>query len=99
MGSTSFLPVDNPTRPFWRLQPHPLDELRSTPDLPEQSDIVIIGAGYTGISTAYHLLKLLGSHDKPYPAITILEARQICSGATGRNGRSAQKSAQRDSDD
>ncbi|GES58013.1 FAD dependent oxidoreductase [Aspergillus terreus] len=86
MGSTSFLPVDNPTRPFWRLQPHPLDELRSTPDLPEQSDIVIIGAGYTGISTAYHLLKLLGSHDKPYPAITILEARQICSGATGRNG-------------
>ncbi|KAL4890099.1 phosphoenolpyruvate phosphomutase-domain-containing protein [Aspergillus ambiguus] len=86
MGSTAFLPVDNPTRPYWRLDPHPLDEFRSTPGLPEQSDIVIIGAGYTGISTAYHLLKLLGSSDKPYPAITILEARQICSGATGRNG-------------
>ncbi|KAE8314712.1 FAD dependent oxidoreductase [Aspergillus transmontanensis] len=82
----SFLPVDNPTRPFWRTEPHPLDELRSTEALPDQSDIVIIGAGYSGVSIAYHLLKYLEGHDKPHPAITILEARQICSGATGRNG-------------
>ncbi|KAE8156895.1 phosphoenolpyruvate phosphomutase-domain-containing protein [Aspergillus tamarii] len=82
----SFLPVDNPTRPFWRTEPHPLDELRSTEALPSQSDIVIVGAGYSGVSIAYHLLKPLEGHNTPHPAITILEARQICSGATGRNG-------------
>ncbi|KAE8362928.1 FAD dependent oxidoreductase [Aspergillus caelatus] len=82
----SFLPVDNPTRPFWRTEPHPLDELRSTETLPNQSDIVIIGAGYSGVSIAYHILKHLKGHNTPHPAITILEARQICSGATGRNG-------------
>ncbi|KAB8237610.1 phosphoenolpyruvate phosphomutase-domain-containing protein [Aspergillus alliaceus] len=80
------LAFDNPTQPFWRTEPHPLDECRSTEALPEQSDIVIVGAGYSGVSIAYHLLKHLGQHDKLHPAITILEARQICSGATGRNG-------------
>ncbi|KKA22961.1 hypothetical protein T310_3012 [Rasamsonia emersonii CBS 393.64] len=44
--SNAFLPVDKPTRPFWRTDPHPLDERRTTADLPPQSDIVIIGAGY-----------------------------------------------------
>ncbi|KAB8264075.1 phosphoenolpyruvate phosphomutase-domain-containing protein [Aspergillus pseudonomiae] len=82
----SFLPVDNPTRPFWRTEPHPLDELRSTETLPDQSDIVIIGAGYSSVSIAYHLLKHFEGYNKSHPAITILEARQICSGATGRNG-------------
>lgn len=55
--SNAFLPVDKPTRPFWRTDPHPLDERRTTADLPPQSDIVIIGAGYAGVSIAYHLLK------------------------------------------
>ncbi|KAI9371247.1 phosphoenolpyruvate phosphomutase-domain-containing protein [Aspergillus egyptiacus] len=81
-----FLPVENSTRPFWRTEPHELDELRTTPELPQQSDIVIIGAGYSGISLAYHLYKQLSNIDQPYPAITVLEARQICSGASGRNG-------------
>ncbi|KAL4957511.1 FAD dependent oxidoreductase [Aspergillus filifer] len=85
-----FLPVENSTEPFWRTELHQLDQLRTTPDLPQHSDIVIIGAGYTGISLAYHLYKQLRqSHsDQPrtHPSITILEARQICSGATGRNG-------------
>ncbi|KAL2820521.1 phosphoenolpyruvate phosphomutase-domain-containing protein [Aspergillus cavernicola] len=81
-----FLPVENSTEPFWRTEPHQLDELRTTPELPQQSDIVIIGAGYSGISLAYHLYKQLSNGDQPYPAITVVEARQICSGATGRNG-------------
>ncbi|KAL4966761.1 phosphoenolpyruvate phosphomutase-domain-containing protein [Aspergillus stella-maris] len=85
-----FLPVENSTEPFWRTELHQLDQLRTTPDLPQHSDIVIIGAGYTGISLAYHLYKQLQqSHpEQPriHPTITILEARQICSGATGRNG-------------
>ncbi|KAL4747098.1 hypothetical protein BDW72DRAFT_209854 [Aspergillus terricola var. indicus] len=80
------LPVENPTEPFWRTELHQLDSLRTTPELPQRSDIVIIGAGYSGISLAYHLYKQLSHVDQPDPAITILEARQICSGATGRNG-------------
>jgi len=44
------------------------------------SNIVIIGAGISGISTAYWLLKL-GVED-----ITIIDKDYICSGATGRNG-------------
>lgn len=80
-------PVDNPTTPFWRTELNPLDELRTTADLPQESDIVIIGAGYSGVSIAYHLLRHQSQQNKPHPSITILEARQICSGATGRNGK------------
>ncbi|KAL3474549.1 phosphoenolpyruvate phosphomutase-domain-containing protein [Aspergillus californicus] len=78
--------IGNSTEPFWRTELHQLDEIRTTPGLPDQSDVVIIGAGYTGISLAYHLYKQLSTSDRPYPTITVLEARQICSGATGRNG-------------
>ncbi|OJD35972.1 fad dependent oxidoreductase superfamily protein [Diplodia corticola] len=75
-------PVPNPLTPFWRTQLHPLDSARTTPDLPAETDVLIIGAGYAGASTAYHLQK-----DNPNPPrITILEAREACSGATGRNG-------------
>jgi glycine/D-amino acid oxidase-like deaminating enzyme len=50
-----------------------------------KADIVIIGAGYAGASTVYHLLEK--SNESPSePSIVILEAREACSGATGRNG-------------
>lgn len=66
---------------FWRIELHELDNIRTTEFLPEQSDIVIIGAGYSGVATAYHLLEA-GCK----ASITLLEARGACSGATGRNG-------------
>lgn len=87
MPSKPFLPVDNSTLPFWLTERSSLDEIRSTPDLPSESDIVIIGAGYAGVSLAYHLVTSNASTTPP-PSITILEARTICSGATGRNGMS-----------
>ena len=75
-------PVANSTLPFWRTELHELDSHRSTPKLPSEVDILIIGAGFAGVSTAYHLLD-----DNPSPpSIAILEAREACSGATGRNG-------------
>lgn len=83
-------PVANPTIPFWRKEPHELDNIRTTPELPEQSDIVIIGGGYAGVSIAYHLITSQQLESQPPPSITLLEARQICSGATGRNGESSQ---------
>lgn len=70
---------------FWRSQPDVLDNHRSTKSLPDSSDIVIIGSGFAGASTAYHCLDQ--SNDSTKPSITILEARQACSGATGRNGK------------
>lgn len=79
------LPVQNSTEPFWRTQLDPLDSHRTTEALPTNADIVVIGAGYTGASTVYHLLeKSKNSTNKP--SIVILEAREACSGATGRNG-------------
>lgn len=78
----SALPVSNSTVPFWRAEPHPLDEHRSTEELAAECDILIIGAEYAGITTAYHLVD---GKNSP-PSLVLLEARQACSGATGRNG-------------
>lgn len=69
---------------FWHSQPDALDNHRSTESLPETSDIVVIGAGFAGASTAHHCLDLARGAKKP--SIVVLEARQACSGATGRNG-------------
>ncbi len=46
-----------------------------------QSEVVIVGAGYTGMWTAYYLKQL-----KPDLDITILEAEIAGFGASGRNG-------------
>lgn len=79
-------PVPNSTASYWRSEPHWLDEYRSTRDLPSQADVVIIGTGIAGVSTAYHLLDGNNNTNTPQPSILLLEARQVCSGATGRNG-------------
>lgn len=76
-------PVPNSTVPFWRTELHPLDSHRSTPELPKQCEILIIGAGYTGSSMAHHLLE---DNEAAGSSMVILEAREACSGATGRNG-------------
>lgn len=47
---------------------------------------MIIGAGYTGSSLAYHILE---KDVERKLKIVILEAREACSGATGRNGMCA----------
>ena len=44
-------------------------------------DVAIIGGGFTGVSTAYHL-----SRRNPRLGIAILEARSLGNGASGRNG-------------
>lgn len=80
---SQYLPVSNPGACFWQSEKHKLHDHRSTEELPTQSDVVIIGAGYAGVSTAYHLVKESNDSIK---SITILEARGACSGATGRNG-------------
>lgn len=81
-GTSKCLPTVTPGECFWQIARDELSDHRSTDQLPEHSDIVIIGAGYAGVSTAYHLMKE-GAATK---TIAILEARGACSGATGRNG-------------
>jgi glycine/D-amino acid oxidase-like deaminating enzyme len=86
--SNAYLPVPNPTDPYWRKSLHRLDSHRSTEILPTKSDVVIIGSGISGVSVAYHLSQPdpgAGEASTP-PSILLLEARQVCSGATGRNG-------------
>ncbi|KAJ7056805.1 DAO-domain-containing protein [Mycena amicta] len=60
---------------------NPLIDHRTTEDLPASADVVIIGSGLTGTLTAYELL----TRPNPPKSIVILEARELCSGATGRN--------------
>ncbi|KFY51597.1 hypothetical protein V497_09001 [Pseudogymnoascus sp. VKM F-4516 (FW-969)] len=77
-------PVPHATASWWRTQLHKLDDYLSSDCVPEDSDVVVIGAGIAGASVAYHLLQQ--NKGKKRPRVTILEARQACSGATGRNG-------------
>ncbi|RYO75566.1 hypothetical protein DL766_003590 [Monosporascus sp. MC13-8B] len=96
------LPVPNPTPSYWLADPpYPeLVDIRS-PQLPAEADVVIIGSGITGAAVARSVLSVLSErrrrdatitanapHPDPNPEqnIVVLEARTLCSGATGRNG-------------
>jgi len=50
-------------------------------NIPDQVDVAIIGAGFTGLWTAYYLKK-----QSPEISITVLEAETVGFGASGRNG-------------
>ncbi|CAG8929266.1 unnamed protein product [Penicillium salamii] len=74
--STPVPPVSNPTPSHWQNDPF---QIPPQP-LPTSTDIIIIGSGISGASIAYTLLR------KSPCNILMLEARDVCSGATGRNG-------------
>lgn len=59
-------PVDEPAPPLAR-------------DI--EVDVAIIGGGFTGVSTAYHL-----SRRYPDRSIALVEAKRLANGASGRNG-------------
>jgi gamma-glutamylputrescine oxidase len=46
-----------------------------------RADVVIIGAGFTGLSTAWHLARRF-----PARRVIVVEARRVANGASGRNG-------------
>ncbi|KAJ4364988.1 hypothetical protein N0V83_008604 [Neocucurbitaria cava] len=58
----------------------PLLDHRTTKDLPKEADTVIIGSGISGTLIAKHHLETW-----PTKSVVVLEAREFCSGATGRN--------------
>lgn len=76
------LPVPNSTESYWHKEPsEKLLGYRSTADLPATADTVVIGTGMTG-SFAARFLK----EAEPEGSLVVLEAREACWGATGRNG-------------
>ncbi|EHK21837.1 uncharacterized protein TRIVIDRAFT_70786 [Trichoderma virens Gv29-8] len=75
------LPVPSPTTSFWQSSSRIHLEGTQSETLPESRDVVILGSGITGCSVAQWLLK-----EDDGISITVLDARGICSGATGRNG-------------
>lgn len=82
-----FTPVENPTVSYWMQNP-PFPEIGDIQgDLPEEADVVIIGSGITGAAAAKTVLELSSSTSlAKAPKVVVLEARQLCSGATARNG-------------
>ncbi|ORY56086.1 FAD dependent oxidoreductase-domain-containing protein [Pseudomassariella vexata] len=79
------LPVPNPTPSYW-LEDPPFPDLvhLQSPTLPSRADIVIIGSGITGAAVARSILQECLRKGQTRQ-IVVLEARTLCSGATGRN--------------
>ncbi|GMM30955.1 hypothetical protein DAMA08_037000 [Martiniozyma asiatica (nom. inval.)] len=81
----NFLPFATPSKSFWIEEgPSTLKSHRTTPKLPVEADVVIVGAGLSGTSVAHNLLY---SKDKKFKgSILMLDARDVSSCASGRNG-------------
>jgi hypothetical protein len=79
------LPRANPTTSYWQDPPDSeIADYSSSAQVLETIDILIIGSGITGSLVAWNLLQSQGNG-----RVVMLEARQACSGATGRNGNSS----------
>lgn len=66
-----------PNKPLWFAPSPPRGRLEGS----AEADVVIVGAGYTGLWTAYYLLK-----SDPTLRVVLLEKHQVGFGASGRNG-------------
>ncbi|KAM4060998.1 putative fad dependent oxidoreductase protein [Hirsutella rhossiliensis] len=78
------LPVASPTASYWLDDP----PFAGLPDiqgaLPAEADVVLVGSGIAAAATAKALLDL--DDREPPLSVVVIEARQLCGGATGRNG-------------
>ena len=76
------LPSQNPTTSFWHSEPSRfLLDHRTTSEIPDYADIVIVGSGITGTSAARYLAEDDRAKDL---SVVMLDAREACWGATGR---------------
>jgi glycine/D-amino acid oxidase-like deaminating enzyme len=78
-------PVNNPLPSYWHNPKSPLanvvEPTVDASDATQPYDYAIIGSGISGTIIAFNLLKAA-----PDTRIVMIEAREVCSGATGRNG-------------
>jgi cation diffusion facilitator CzcD-associated flavoprotein CzcO len=76
------IPTPDSTNSFWHSEPNEfLLGHRTTEQLPEEADIVIVGSGITGTSAARYLSEDARAKGK---RIVVLDAREACWCATGR---------------
>lgn len=80
--STNFL-MPEPSLSYWRRTSRGLREYRSSENFPQYVDVLIIGAGATGLSTAFYL------SDKTVRgelSVAVIDRGGVAEGATGQNG-------------
>jgi hypothetical protein len=74
--------------PIWFRGGHPLANYQSRPALPESAEVVVIGAGLTGASAAYHLgTAPAGQTPRRF---VVIDKADPAGEASGRNGGSFQ---------
>jgi monoamine oxidase len=85
-NSSSPFPIPDPTASYWHTtHPNPAlsSHFRSTLDLPEEATVIIVGSGITGVFAARKLLRDNVGIVEGF-RVVVLEARDLCGGATGR---------------
>jgi hypothetical protein len=84
VGVATVHPIGLPLvdEPFWFRGGHPLADHQSRPELPGRADVVVIGAGLTGASAAYHLAERGGEAVR----VVVLDQGDPAGEASGRNG-------------
>ena len=75
------IPQDD--RPFWFRFGYPLSGYRTNLEIPQAVDVLVIGAGLTGASAAYHLAPLV--HEKNW-RVAVIDQGDPAGEASGRNG-------------
>jgi glycine/D-amino acid oxidase-like deaminating enzyme/CRP-like cAMP-binding protein len=83
-GVATTRPIGMPVNdvPYWLRGTRPFATYQSSPELPRAADVVVIGAGLTGASAAYHL----ASENPERARIVVLERGEPAGEASGRNG-------------
>jgi hypothetical protein len=82
------LPNPEPSQTYWLSDPPYLELVDvSSPKLPQTADVAIIGSGIAGAAVARSLLhERRRRNTRPNEKVVVLDVRQLCSGATARNG-------------
>ena len=83
LGIDSVFPIQMPvnSEPSWSRYEHPLKHYRSDAQLPAEADVVIIGAGLTGASAAYHVRDAAAEGQR----VVVLDRGSPAGEASGRN--------------
>lgn len=79
------IPQLNSSVPYWTIPPSPIAQHGKDMDILLHADVVIVGSGISGTAIAKALLEHVRDSKPVQPLrVVMLEARDACSGATGR---------------
>lgn len=85
LGVKTHRPLDVPLarKPYWLMGKQPLANFQSKATLPERADVVIVGAGLTGASAAYHMAEQARARGLK---VVVIDGGDPANQASGRNG-------------